>query len=141
MGGSVDESRTIENLELVKRLVASFAAGDLEACFALMDPQAEFANRTGAPGLEGTYVGREQMLGMLAKINEVFENYRVEPLRFEGGQRQVAVLQREVARGRSSGVEINQQTVLLHTLADGKVTRIEAFPYHHGDLREVLGRA
>jgi ketosteroid isomerase-like protein len=129
------------NLECVRQLIAAFLAGDLDKCFALMDPRVEFDNRTGAPGLEGTYVGREEILDMLVKLNEAFEGYRVEPLRFEGGEEQVAVVQREVGRGRASGLEVDQRTVFLCTLTDGKVSRIEAFPDPGGDLREVLDGA
>jgi ketosteroid isomerase-like protein len=140
MPASSGEPRTIENLELVHQSVAAFLAGDLDKVFALMDPRVEFENRTGAPDLEGTYVGREEILGMLVKLNEVFEDYRLEPLRFEGSENQVAVLFRELARGRASGLEIEQRTVFLHTLTDGKVSRIEAFPAPRGELREVLDR-
>lgn len=138
MSASIGEPGSVDSLEHVHQLVAAFLAGDLDKVFALMDPQVEFENRTEAPGIEGTYVGREEILSMLVKLNEVFENYRLEPLHFEGGEKQVAVLIREVGRGRASGLEVDQRTVFLHTLVDGKVSRIEAFPHRSGDLRDVL---
>jgi ketosteroid isomerase-like protein len=48
------------------------------------------------------------------------------------------VLQREVARGRASGLEIDQRTIFLHEIRDGVVSRIEALPDPRGDLRDVL---
>lgn len=138
MPASSGEPRTVANLELVRELSAAFLGGDLDKAFALMDPRVEFENRTGAPGLEGTYVGREQILDMLDKLNEVFEDYRLEPIHMEGRGGEVAVLLRELARGRTSGLEIEQRTVFLYTIIDGRVTRIDAFPDLRGDLREVL---
>ncbi len=138
MPASRGTPKTVETLELVHELTAAFLAGDLDRVFALMDQQVEFENRTGAPGIEGTYVGREEILSMLVKLNEVFDDYRLEPLHFEGSEKQVAVLIREVGRGRATGLEIDQRTVFLHTLVDGKVSRIEAFPHRSGDLRDVL---
>ena len=129
------------NLEIVRRAVNAFLAGDLDGMFALADPALEFDNQTEVPDLEGTFVGREGFVSMLAKIYEVFEDYRVEPLRFEARGDQVAVLLREVGRGRASGVEIDRQIVLVHTLAGEKVTRIEALLARHSDLRDVLNRA
>lgn len=129
------------NLEIVRRAVSAFLAGDLDGMFALTGPTFEFDNQTEVPDLEGTFVGREGFISMLAKIYEVFEDYRVEPLRFEASGDRVAVLFREVGRGRASGVEIDRRIVLLHTLAGGQVTRIEALLARQGDLRDVLNRA
>ncbi|HXW59804.1 MAG TPA: nuclear transport factor 2 family protein [Solirubrobacteraceae bacterium] len=133
------KARSTENLRVVRQVVAAFLAGDLDAAFALADPQVEFENRRGAPGIDGTYVGREEILGMFVKLSETFEDYRTEPLQFESGGEQVAVLTREVGRGRESRLQVDQRTVALYTLADGKVSRIETFPAPSGDLRQVLG--
>jgi len=113
----------------------------LDKAFTLVDPQVEFENRRGTPGLDGTYVGREEILGMFVKINDVFEDYRFELLGFEGDEEQVAVLARELGHGRLSGLDVDQRTVALYTLVEGKVSRIESFPDPGGDLREVLDGA
>ena len=96
----------------------------------------EFENRTGAPGLEGTYVEREEILGMFAS-NSTECSRTTDSSYCE----QVAVLVRELGRGRESGLDVNQRTVAVYTLVDGKVSRIEAFPDPGGDLREVLDEA
>jgi ketosteroid isomerase-like protein len=127
-------------IELTRRVLDAFLAGNLDSVFAHMAAQVEFENRTGAPGLDGTWVGREGILDMLVRINEAFEDFRFEPLRYEAGDDQVAILLREVGRGRISGLEVDQRTVFLATHVDGKVTRIEAFPAPSGDLREVLSQ-
>jgi ketosteroid isomerase-like protein len=126
------------NLEIVRRAVEAFLVGDLDGMFALTEPTVEFDNRTEVPDLEGTFVGREGFVGLLAKIYEVFEDYRVEPLRFEASGDRVAVLFRELGRGRGSGIEVDRRIVLRFTLAGENVSRIEAFLLRHGDLREVL---
>jgi ketosteroid isomerase-like protein len=126
------------NLEIVRQAVDAFLVGDLDGMFALTEPAVEFDNRTEVPDLEGTYVGREGIVGMWAKIYEVFEDYRVEPLRFEASGDRVAVLFRELGRGRGSGVEVDRRIVLRFTLSGQNVSRIEAFLLRHGDLSEVL---
>jgi len=141
MPASIPKPGSIENLELAHRMIDAFLVGDLDTVFAHMTPRVEFENRTGAPGLDGTWIGREGILDMLVRLNEAFEDYRFEPLSYEGGNNQVAILLREVARGRASGLEVDQRTVFLCTLDDGKVSRIEAFPDPRGDLRSVLDDA
>jgi ketosteroid isomerase-like protein len=141
MPESIPKPRNVENLELAHGMIDAFLVGDLDTVFANMTPRVEFENRTGAPGLDGTWVGREGILDMLVRLNEAFEDYRFEALRYEAGNDQVAILLREVARGRASGLEVDQRTVFLSTVVDGKVARIEAFPAPRGDLREVLDEA
>jgi ketosteroid isomerase-like protein len=135
---SIPQPGDVENVELARQMIDAFLRGDLEAVFARMTPAVEFENRTGAPGLDGTWVGRDGILDMLVALSEAFEDYRFEPLRYEACDNQVAILLREIGRGRLSGLEVDQRTVFLSTLVDGKVARIEAFPAPRGDLRKVL---
>jgi hypothetical protein len=67
-----DEPRGVDNIEIAQRMIAGFLVADFDTVFAQMTPRVEFENRTGAPGLDGTYVGREEIMGMLAKLNEAF---------------------------------------------------------------------
>ena len=135
-----DSPGDAENLELVRRALEAFVTGDLDGAFAAMDAEMVFENRTQVPDLEGTYVGRDGLLQMLGKIYEVFEDYRLEPLEIETAGEGVAALVRESGHGRISGIETGRQLLLLYTITNGKIARIDATLCPQGNLREALAQ-
>ena len=135
--GSTEQDEAA-NLDIVRGVIAAFDAGDLDAVFALAATNARFENRSGALGVEGTYVGRDGLVEMLSRLYEVFSDYEVEPLELYAHADRVAVLYREVGLGRTSGVAVDRKIVLVYTLKGGVVQDTEAFPYRHGSLREAL---
>ena len=58
---------------------------------------------------------------------ETWEETRLNPQEFIDAGRQVVVLQHELRRGRSSGVEVESETAVLFELRDGRVMRIQGF--------------
>ena len=72
--------------------------------------------------------GRDTMRSSLNTLFDAWESYRLEPeeVRELDGERVVAIV-REVARGRSSGVEVQSRWGYLITVQSGLVTRVEAY--------------
>jgi len=62
---------------------------------------------------------------------DAFEDQRIEPLEFRTNGNRVLVRQRTLARGATSGMELDFQAWVLWTLDDdGLVTRLEGFLLH-----------
>jgi ketosteroid isomerase-like protein len=71
--------------------------------------------------------GRERLERNLTGLFEAWESYRLELMEVhEAGDRVVAVV-RELARGRSSGVEVDSLWGYLISVVDGKLKRVEAY--------------
>ena len=81
----------------------------------------------GAP--EGTtYRGRDGMKRFYAERAEVFETGAIEVLSIEAaGENAILVRARSTAKGRTSGVEVDEDMSLVYWFREGRVTRIRAF--------------
>jgi ketosteroid isomerase-like protein len=126
-----------ENLEVPRRLIDAYDRGDVPAFLELLDPDVEWIPIMAV--LEGrVYRGPEgvrQWLGDLAGdweyFQPVYEEYR------DLGDR-VLVLGRWRARGRASGVELeNQPAAWLYEIKDGKVVRMRTFTDRAEALEDV----
>jgi ketosteroid isomerase-like protein len=116
-----------ENLEVPRRLIDAYSRGDTPSFLEELDPDVEWIPIMAA--LEGrVYRGRErvrQWLEDLARDWEYFEP-RYEEYRDLGDR--VLVFGRWRARGRVSGVELeNQPATWLYEIKDGKVMRMRTF--------------
>jgi ketosteroid isomerase-like protein len=129
-----------ENVELVRRYFSAANARDFEALRGLVDPEFEFAPHItgGHEGVE--FHGVEGMSRFDRVQAETWEGMRVEPR--EIGQRGdlVAVLGMIRARGRGSGIEVEEPTLWLCRCRAGRLTRLEAHPARDSaQLDRLLG--
>src|SRR5215217_7486785 len=97
-----------ENVEVVKALFAAFADRDLVAATSVLDYEVEI--RPGlVGGLEGTvYRGLSGNEQFWADIDATWLEFRIEPHEFRDLGGRVLVLGRAFARGRGSGVALDQ---------------------------------
>ncbi|HVS29638.1 MAG TPA: nuclear transport factor 2 family protein [Solirubrobacteraceae bacterium] len=118
------------NLETVRRwfAFATPATGDPEAALELIDPEFEFAPHiTG--GHEGTeFRGLEGLESFLRVSAETWESLQAEPSEMLENGEFVVVLGTLHARGRGSGVEVEEPTVWLCRIRDGRMLRLEGRP-------------
>ena len=120
------------NLELVRRWFAAAIAGaatrDAEPMRDLVDPEFEFAPHItgGHEGVE--FRGFEGLLSFLRISAETWESLRPEPSAMRENGDVVVMLGTLRARGRGSGVEVEEPTVWLCRIRDGRMRRIEAHP-------------
>jgi ketosteroid isomerase-like protein len=126
------------DIELVKSAFDAWNRGSIDAFTAHMSDDVAWVEASGRPEGEPTErLGRERLRLSLASLFDAFESYRLEVEQVhELGDRVVAVV-REIARGRSSGVEVDGLWGYLITVTDGRITRIEA----HRDADVVLEMA
>jgi ketosteroid isomerase-like protein len=125
--------RSQENLEIVRRMyelgrARPLSGGDWERMSELVDPDVELRGTVG--GLEEGYVSRGVdpiRQRFEAEDNEVWDEHRIEPVRFiEAGER-VVVIQREYQRGKGSGVELELDTATVFDVRGGRIVRIQPY--------------
>jgi ketosteroid isomerase-like protein len=124
------------NTEVVRRLYAAWAAGDLPGPVEFFHDDVEYVNPAGA--IEpGTRTGVAEFAGATEKLLESWEFWKGEPTHMKVVGDRVAVRVRFRARGRGSGAEIEGTESALFTFRDGKVARYEWF-HGEGDAFEAL---
>jgi ketosteroid isomerase-like protein len=116
-----------QNLEVPRRLIEAYSRGDTPSFLDRLHPDVEWIPIMAA--LEGrVYRGHEGVLRWLEELSRDWEYF--DPLYEEYrdlGDR-VLIFGRWRARGRVSGVELeNQPAAWLYEIKDGKVMRMQTF--------------
>jgi ketosteroid isomerase-like protein len=110
--------------ELIKRGYAAFARGDMRAVLEFIDPEIEVHEPGGGvePGVRRSIEG---FLASLRNVQEVWEDYGLEPEEIIalGDRFLVRVLMR--GTGRGSGVPIHTRVAHLWTIREGRAVKLE----------------
>ncbi len=116
-----------ENVEVVKALFAAFADRDLVAATTILDHEVEI--RPGlVGGLEGTvYRGLSGNEQFWTDIDATWAEFRIEPDEFRDVRGRILVPGRAFARGRESGVALDQPAAWIAEVRDGKILRFRSF--------------
>jgi len=116
-----------DNVELVRRVFAAFAARDIEAIAPLLDPELEVRPAiAGAP--EGVvYRGREGMRDFWREIDAAWDEFLIEPQEFRDLGAKVLVLGRAHARGGESGIVLDTTGGWLAEVRAGLLIRFQSF--------------
>jgi ketosteroid isomerase-like protein len=126
------------NVEVVRRLFELYASGGLEAVLEVMDEDIEIVIPPDVSAEPDTYRGHEGARRYFAGFEGMLEDVRYEFFELIPEGEHVLARARLAGRGVSSGLEVELGTFVVHTVVDGKVTRI--VPY--ADLesaRQSLG--
>src|SRR6516165_10881837 len=122
-----------ENLNLVRSIFAAWERGDYSSAD-WADPEIEYAIVGIGALLDGTWKGPRGMAERARATIEVGEDYRLEGERYRelDGER-VLVLDRRSGRGKGSGIEFVDSTLLpsagahLFNVRDGKITKLAVY--------------
>jgi len=117
-----------QNVDIVRRMYELWSGGDWEGMVELVDPDVEQHGTIG--GLEEGHVSRgvdQIRVRFEAENVEVWEEHRIEPVRFVDGGARVVVIQHEYQRGKGSGVEVEIDTATVFDLRDGRILRIQPY--------------
>jgi ketosteroid isomerase-like protein len=123
------------NIEIVGRLIDAWNQRDLRAALKAMHPHCEVRPveaRETLRGHDGVAVAFRDWF-------EAFEEFTIEPENFIAHGDRVLVPMRQRARGKGSGLEIEQRFYQLFTLRDGMVFRFEEYS-DEADARKALGK-
>jgi len=129
-----------ENVDAARRLHEAFnrtfseGTGEL---FELLDPEAEWIPITAV--LDGTsYRGESAIRRWMDEMKHQWEVYETRPEEFlDLGDDRVLVLGTWQARGRGSGVELDQPIAMVLWFGDGKIAQARSFL----DVDEALAAA
>ncbi len=120
-------SEAEQNVELARRAIDAFQAGDVESFLALMDPDVEVFSDPELPN-SGTFRGHEGYMRWTMEWLDAWDDFRIEAQEFEPvGDRHVliAVLQR--GRGKGSGVEVEMRAWYMAEFRDGAAVRMHLY--------------
>lgn len=122
------------NERIIRRGYKALNAGDLEGGKELLAPDCEI--RTRFTSLSGrTYRGHAGADAWAAEVSESWEGIEQTPERFiPVDDEKTIVIVRFRGRGRGSGVEIDEALVVVWTIRDDKVVRVDA----HASLEDAL---
>jgi uncharacterized protein len=123
------------NVEIVGRLIDAWSRRDLEAVLEAMHPQCEVRGIEVGEALRG----HDELAAGFRDWFDAFEEFTIEPEDFISDGDRVLVPMRQRARGKGSGLEIDQRFYQLFTLRDGMVFRFEEYS-EEADAQKALGR-
>ena len=117
-----------ENVELVRRAFDAFNRRDADALLSCFHADAEWRPAFAPGGMEGrTYVGHDGILKWLAEVSESWEKFELRDFNARPAGARVVVLGHIHARGRASGVEIDQGLGQVWEIEQGKAVRTTAY--------------
>ncbi len=127
------------SIELVQGLYAAFAAGDVPAFLARLDPRVVWNEAEGFPYADrNPYVGPEAITsGVFQRLMADFDGFRVVVGEIVGGGDVVTMFGRYQARSRKTGRELDVQCAHTWWIRGGKVVRFQQMVDTAGVARTV----
>jgi uncharacterized protein len=117
-----------DSIALIESAFEAWNRGDITAFADHTAEDVVWVEVSGRPeGHAGERHGRDRMRRSLEGLFEAWESYSLELERVEPAGNSVLALVRERARGRTSGVEVDSRWGYLITVANGEITRVEAY--------------
>jgi ketosteroid isomerase-like protein len=111
-----------ENVEIVRRSIAAFNAGDFEAALLNVHPDVEWLTNPAAPDM-GLFRGHDGLRRLAAMLEDVLGEVRMEPDEFLDVDDHVVVLGRLHVVGATSGVATDSYRAWVYTLREGDIIR------------------
>jgi ketosteroid isomerase-like protein len=126
-----------ENVEIVRRIYASWAPGSSPAESDLLHPDIEWVNPSDA--LEpGTRTGIDAFTSITEGLDDTIRDLRMDVERFIDAGGRVVVIATMRGQGSTSGVEIERRHGSVWTIRDGKAVRFQWF-YEPDEALEAAG--
>ena len=115
------------NVELARDAYGAWSRADFDAVEAMVAEDLEFVPAVAA-GVEGGSVrGRDEVRAFFERLSETWETFQVEPDEFREVGDRVLILGHVRAKGRGSGLELDQPMLSVIWFRDGKIGRIQSF--------------
>jgi ketosteroid isomerase-like protein len=127
-----------EDAELVRAWFEEFATTGIESVIDHVHPDFEGIVPPTLSIEPDTYRGREGIRRYIDSFYEVMDEIRFVPEEFIEVEDSVVVPMRVVAKGKETGIEVEQFAVQVWTLENGKALRIDAYSTREQAL-EALG--
>lgn len=125
-----------ENLELARRMIVWFNAGDTASAQAHSTDDVEIVPLRAA--MEGTiYRGKDAFAAFGAASEEAWEEIRFDPERLRYLDENVVAIGELSARGRGTGAEVRARIALLFEFHEGRLSKARSY----SDVEKALGAA
>jgi ketosteroid isomerase-like protein len=115
------------NVTLIRDAFARWNAGDRQPPLDLIDPDVEIRTAIGDAFKGEPFRGHEGAREWLAALDENFETWTLVVEEFMERGETIVALGHILARGRGSGVELDQDVGWVFRVRDGKVLRLHTF--------------
>lgn len=125
-----------ENVELARRALAAYNAGDLDAVLDMLAPDVEIYSPPEYLN-PGTFHGHAGFLEWLGRWLDAWDSFSVEAYDFRPIGDEAIASVRQYAKGKDSGVEVEMDVAYLFTFHDGKATRFHIYPRRADALQAV----
>jgi ketosteroid isomerase-like protein len=112
------------NVEVVRRLFELYGSGGLEAALEVMDEEIEIVIPPDMSAEPDTYHGHEGARRYFAGFEGMIEEVTYEVLELIPEGAHVLARARMAGRGASSGLEVDLESAVVHSVDGGKITRI-----------------
>jgi ketosteroid isomerase-like protein len=128
-----------KNVEVVRRAYAALAEEGVEALLSFTDPEFEVTTPPSLASEPDTYRGHDGVRRYFDSFSDGLEGAYFEGREFTALGDRVLVDTVLHARGRTTGIDVEQHAFLLWTLRDGLVIKAQAF-LERGLALEASGR-
>ena len=116
------------NVEVVRRLFDQYASDGVEAALEVMDENIVIVIPPDMSAEPDLYRGHEGVRRYFAGFEGMLEDVTYEAFEVVPEGEQVLAHSRLGGRGVSSGLEVDLETVVVHQVEGGKITRIVPYP-------------
>ena len=117
----------MSNVDIVKRLYAAFADGDLETVSTLISPSVEWIESEGIP-YGGVFQGYEAVLsGVFAKIDAEWTDFTACVDKFIDAGDTIVTLGTDSGIHKATGKAMQAPTASVWTVKDGKVVKFRQY--------------
>ncbi len=116
-----------QNVELVRRGFEALSEGGVEALLPFIHPEFEVTTPANLASEPDTYRGHEGIRRYFDSFYDAMDEIRFEPGEFQEVGGRVIAPTTLIARGRTTGIQTQQEVVLAWSLRDAQAIRIEVF--------------
>jgi ketosteroid isomerase-like protein len=116
------------NVEVVRSLFELYASGGVEAAIEVADEDIVIVIHPDVSAEPDTYRGHDGIRRYFAGFEGMLEDIRYEVFELIPEGDYVLARSRLAGRGVSSGLEVELQTAVVHTVRGGKITLIVPYP-------------
>jgi ketosteroid isomerase-like protein len=115
------------NVEIIRGGFEALSEGGVDALMPLIHPEFEMTTPANLAAEPDTYRGPEGVRRYFDSFYDAMDEVRFEPGKLREAGERVIAQSTLIARGRATGIEAKQQVVLVWTLRDELVIRVEVF--------------
>lgn len=117
----------MSNLDIVKNLYQAFSEGDIDAVFALLDPDIEWIESDGIP-YGGVFKGHEAIMhGVFTKIGTEWNDFTAHVDQFLDAGDVVVTLGSDSGTYKATGKTMSAPTASIWTIKNGRVIKFRQY--------------